>query len=276
MKSNPFLKLNDGNQIPQLGFGVFQVPDSEAEAAVTEALKVGYRSIDTAKIYQNEKAVGSALAKTDVPREDLFITTKLWNSDQGYDSALKAFDQSLSKLGLDYLDLYLIHWPSPHRALFTESWKALVHLKEQGRVKSIGVSNFHVAHLEKIIEETGVVPSVNQIELHPRLQQTELREFHRRHGIATESWSPLGQGLLLKDPALNEIAAKHGKSAAQVILRWHLNQGLIVIPKSVTPSRIKENFEVFDFDLDENDLAKIRALDNEKGRIGPHPETATF
>lgn len=276
MSNVPSLKLNDGKTIPQLGFGLWQVPDAEAETAVLEAIKVGYRSIDGAAIYRNEDGLGRAIQNSSVKREELFITTKLWNENQGYDSTLSAFEQSMKKLKLDYLDMYLIHWPSPHRGLFVDTWKALIQLRKEGRVKTIGVSNFTIDNLKKIIAETGEVPAVNQIELHPNFQQKELRKFHAEKGIATESWSPLGQGKILQDATLSEIAAKHGKSVAQIILRWHLQSGLIVIPKSVTPSRIKENFDVFGFSLDNSDMEKIAKMDSAEGRIGPNPETAAF
>jgi 2,5-diketo-D-gluconate reductase A len=276
MTTVPTIALNDGHAIPQLGYGLWQVPNDEAQAAVAEALKVGYRSIDSAKIYENEKGLGDALAASDIPREELFITTKLWNDDQGFDNALRAFDASLERLRLDYVDLYLIHWPSPHRGLYAESWKALVRIKQEGRARSVGVSNFTAAHLQRILDETGETPVLNQIELHPRFQQAELRAVHARHNIATESWSPLGQGKLLDEPTLATIANKYGKTPAQVVLRWHLDLGLITIPKSVTPSRIAENFDIFDFTLDHDDMEKIAALDDPGGRIGSDPDTATF
>ena len=276
MTTVPTIALNDGNAIPQLGFGLWQVPNDGAQAAVAEAFKVGYRSIDSAKIYENEKGLGDAIAAAGLARDELFITTKLWNEDQGFDSALRAFDASLERLGLDYVDLYLIHWPSPHRELYVDSWKALLRIKEEGRARSVGVSNFTVAHLQRILDETGETPALNQIELHPRFQQTELRAFHQQYNIATESWSPLGQGKLLEDATLAAIAEKYGKSPAQVVLRWHLDNGLITIPKSVTPTRIAENFQVFDFSLDHDDLEKIAALDSPEGRIGSNPDTATF
>jgi 2,5-diketo-D-gluconate reductase A len=276
MTTVPTVALNDGNTIPQLGFGLWQVPNEGAQAAVTEAFKVGYRSIDSAKIYENEKGLGDAIAASPIPRNELFITTKLWNDDQGFDNTLKAFDASLERLGLDYVDLYLIHWPSPHRGLYAESWKAFVQIKQEGRARSVGVSNFTVANLQRILDETGETPALNQIELHPRFQQKELRAFHAQHNIATESWSPLGQGKLLQDPTITAIAAKYGKSPAQVILRWHLDNGLITIPKSVTPARIAENFAVFDFTLDSEDQEKIATLDDPDGRIGSNPDTATF
>lgn len=276
MTHQPYLSLSDGNRIPQLGFGVWQVPNDHAASAVRTAISCGYRSIDTAAIYENEQGVGDAIRSADVPRGDLFITTKLWNDDQGYDRTLKAFEASLKRLRLDYIDLYLIHWPSAHRGAFVDSWRALVHLQKEGRVRSIGVSNFQKTHLDRIIAETGVTPVVNQVELHPRFQQRELRSFHAEKGIPTECWSPLGQGRLLADPKIAKLAARHGKTPAQVILRWHLQNGFIVIPKSVTPSRIRENADVFDFQLNADDLAEIALLDDPRGRIGPNPDTAMF
>ncbi|MBT2409466.1 aldo/keto reductase [Streptomyces sp. ISL-12] len=257
--------------MPQLGFGVWQVPDDEAETAVATALKAGYRSIDTAAIYGNERGTGKAIAASGLPREDLFVTTKLWNSEQGYDSTLRAFDTSLSKLGLEYVDLYLIHWPMPDRGTYVDTYKAFEKILADGRARAIGVSNFQPDHLERLIGETSVIPAVNQIELHPHLQQHALREYHAEQGIATEAWSPLGSGKgLLEVPAIVAIGRKHGRSPAQIVLRWHLQTGNVVIPKSVTPSRIKENIEVFDFSLDDEDLAAISAL-NEDRRVGPDP-----
>jgi 2,5-diketo-D-gluconate reductase A len=274
MSTQPTISLNDGNVIPQLGFGVWQVPNEEAAKVVGTAISTGYRSIDTAAIYDNEIGVGKGIAASPVPRSELFITTKLWN-DQHTD-ARNGLNKSLSRLGLDQVDLYLIHWPKPRQKAYLEAWKALVKLKEEGQAKSIGVSNFTVSHLKRIIDATGVAPSVNQIELHPRFQQKELAAYHTEHGIITESWSPLGQGTLLEDPTLKALAKKHGRTPAQVVIRWHLDRGYIVIPKSATPSRIRENFDVFDFSLDADDLAKIAALDRKDGRIGPDPETANF
>jgi diketogulonate reductase-like aldo/keto reductase len=269
----PPIILNNGVEMPQLGFGVWQVPDDEAEQAVATALEAGYRSIDTAAIYGNEEGTGKAIASSGVPRADLFVTTKLWNGDQGYDSTLRAFDTSLDKLGLEYVDLYLIHWPLPSKGAYVDTYKAFEKLYADGRAKAIGVSNFLPDHLEQLLKATSVVPAVNQIELHPHLQQQAAREFHAEHGIATEAWSPLGSGKgLLEVPAIVAIARKHERTPAQVVLRWHLQLGNIVIPKSVTPSRIKENIEVFDFALDDEDISAISAL-NEDRRLGPDPAT---
>ncbi|MEU6464098.1 aldo/keto reductase [Streptomyces sp. NPDC046976] len=269
----PPIILNNGVEMPQVGFGVWQVPDDEAERAVGTALEAGYRSIDTAAAYGNEEGTGRAIAASGLPREEIFVTTKLWNSDQGYDATLRAFDTSLGKLGLDHLDLYLIHWPLPARDLYVDTYKALEKLYADGRVRAVGVSNFLPEHLRRLAEETSVIPAVNQIELHPHLQQHAAREYHAEQGIRTEAWSPLGQGKgLLEVPAIVAIAQKHNRTPAQVVLRWHVQQGTIVIPKSVTPSRIKENIEVFDFSLDAEDLAAIGAL-NEDRRIGPDPAT---
>ncbi|WP_308288362.1 aldo/keto reductase [Streptomyces lavenduligriseus] len=274
MSSNvPPIILNNGVEMPQLGYGVWQVPDDEAERAVATALQAGYRSIDTAAIYGNEEGTGKAIAASGVPREEIFVTTKVWNSDHGYDATLRAFDTSLAKLGLDYVDLYLIHWPLPSRDAYVDTYKAFEKLYADKRVRAIGVSNFLPEHLRRLTEETSVIPAVNQIELHPHLQQRESREVHGELGIATEAWSPLGQGKgLLEVPAIVAIARKHDRTPAQVVLRWHLQLGNIVIPKSVTPSRIKENIAVFDFSLDDEDLAAISAL-NEDRRLGPDPAT---
>ncbi|MET9667645.1 aldo/keto reductase [Streptomyces sp. NPDC006475] len=273
MSKVPSITLNNGVEMPQLGFGVWQVPEDEAAQAVSTALEAGYRSIDTAAIYENEEGTGQAIADSGIPREDLFVTTKLWNGDQGYDATLRAFDTSLAKLGLDHLDLYLIHWPMPSKGLYVETYKAFEKLLADGRTRAIGVSNFLPEHLEHLIAETSVVPAVNQIELHPQLQQTASRSFHTQHDIATEAWSPLGSGKGLLDvPTVVAVARKHDRTPAQVVLRWHLQLGNVVIPKSVTPSRIRENLDVFDFELDGDDLAAFAALDEGK-RLGPDPAT---
>ncbi|SIA55116.1 Probable oxidoreductase [Mycobacteroides abscessus subsp. abscessus] len=269
----PNVTLNSGTTIPQLGYGVWQVPDDQAHAAVSAALQVGYRSIDTAKIYDNEAGTGAAIAESGIPRGDVFLTTKLWNSDQGYDNALRAFDASLERLGTDYVDLYLIHWPVPELDEYVASFKALQRIQADGRAKAIGVSNFTVDNLKRLIDETGEVPALNQIELHPRFTQPELRAFHAEYGIATEAWSPLGQGTILEDATIGAIAQAHDVSAAQVILRWHLQLGNVVIPKSVTPARIAANFDVFGFELSTDEVERITALDASDGRIGPDPTT---
>jgi 2,5-diketo-D-gluconate reductase A len=276
VSKQPVMTLSDGRTIPQLGLGVWQVSDNEAAVSVATALACGYRHIDTAAIYENEVGVGDGLKRGGVPRSDVFVTTKVWNDAQGFDATMNACEKSLARLALDYVDLYLIHWPAPRRDLYVDTWRALIQLREDGKTRSIGVSNFGEKHLDRIIGETGVAPVLNQIELHPRFQQRTLRAVHQRLGIATDAWSPLGQGKLLADPEIAEIAAKHGKSAAQIIIRWHVQKGNVVIPKSVTPSRIKENFEVFDFLLDTQDMAVIDGLDSHVGRIGPDPSTASF
>ncbi len=264
--------LNDGRTMPQFGLGVWQTPAGNAAAVVAEAVRAGYRAVDTASAYDNEEGVGEALAE----HPDVFLTTKLWNADQGFDETLRAFEASAGRLKREAVDLYLIHWPAPRKGLYVETWKALVRLKEEGRAKSVGVSNFTEEHLERIIGETGVVPALNQIELHPRFQQRAMRAVHERHGIHTESWSPLGQGKLLADATLVDLARKHGKTPAQVVIRWHLDSGLIVIPKTVKAGRLRENVDVFDFRLDAGDMDRIAGLDAPGGRIGPDPMTAAF
>jgi 2,5-diketo-D-gluconate reductase A len=241
---------------------------------VETAIHAGYRHVDTASIYGNEVGVGEGIRSSGIARPDIYVTTKLWNESQGYDATLKAFDESLERLGLDYIDLYLIHWPSPSRGLYVDTWKAFIRLQEEGRARSIGVSNFEADHLDRIIGETGVVPALNQIELHPRFQQRKLRELHSERGIATQSWSPLGQGTLLEDPTIQSIASRHGRTPAQIIIRWHIDSGLIVIPKSANPNRIRENFDVFSFNLTDDDLGDIAKLDSRAARIGPDPATA--
>ncbi|UGT59832.1 aldo/keto reductase [Nocardia asteroides] len=270
----PTIVLPDGNVIPQLGFGVFQVPADEAASVVTKALEVGYRSIDTAAIYGNEEGTGRAIRESGLPRDEVYVTTKLWNSEQGYDSTLRAFDESLKRLGLDYLDLYLVHWPVPKADRYVDTFKAFQALKADGRVRSIGVSNFTPAHLERIIAETGEIPAVNQVELHPRFIQAPLRSFHQSHAIATEAWSPLGQGQVLDDPVIASIAKQVERTPAQVVIRWHLQLGNIVIPKSVTPERIESNFDVFGFELTDEQVEAISGL-NADARIGGDPETLT-
>lgn len=268
--SIPAVVLNNGVRMPQLGFGVFQVSDDDTTAAVSHALAAGYRSIDTAAIYGNEAGTGRAIAASGINRDELFVASKLWVADLGYDAALAAFDASLDRLGLDYLDLYLIHWPAPATDNYLDSWRALEQLLADGKVKAIGVSNFLPEHLQKIIDLGGTVPAVNQVELHPALQQRDLAAFNTTHGIATEAWSPLAQGAVLAEPAVVAIADRHGVSPAQAILRWHLQQGRVIIPKSVTPQRIRENLDVFGFELTANELSVIDGLERD-GRTGPHP-----
>jgi 2,5-diketo-D-gluconate reductase A len=270
------IKLNDGSTIPQLGLGVWQVDPAITAQVVSWGIEAGYRSIDTAEGYANEEGVGQAIREARVARNELFITSKLRNGAHQRDLALKAFDETMKKLGIDELDLFLIHWPIPSRNKYVEAWKTLIELRDAGRIRSIGVSNFNQDHLERIIGETGVVPAVNQIELHPRFQQRDKREFHARHDIRIESWSPLGSGRLLQDPTLGKIARKHGKSVAQTIIRWHLQEGLIVIPKSIHKDRIVSNFDVFGFELDAEDLKTIDGMDSSDGRMGSNPATAAF
>lgn len=267
----PNIALNDGTTIPQIGFGLWQVPPSEAEVATTEALRVGYRHVDSAAVYANEAEAGAAVAKSGLARSDVYVTTKMWNPDHGYDNAMRAFDTSMSKLGFEYVDLFLIHWQCVPLGKYVETWKALIDIQKTGRVRSIGVSNFKEPALREIIDVTGVVPVLNQIELHPWFPQLDMRAVHAEYGIATESWSPLASGQLIDNELLAVIGAKHGKSTAQVMIRWHLQQGLIVLPKSVTPSRIAENIDVFDFELDADDMAGIATLENGY-RTGPDPD----
>jgi 2,5-diketo-D-gluconate reductase A len=270
--SIPTVALDDGVEIPQLGFGVFQVPPEDTQEVVEEALASGYRHVDTAGAYRNEAGVGAALAATGLDRGEVFVTTKLWNSEQGYDSTLAAFDESLERLGLDQVDLYLIHWPMPTEDRYLDTWRAFERIQDEGRARSIGVSNFRIEDLERLRDEAERMPTVNQIELHPQLQQCALRTWHAKNGIATEAWSPLAQGALLEDETIVTVAAHHEKTPAQTILRWHLQLGNVVIPKSVTPERIRENIEIFDFELSEDDMAAIARLDSVE-RIGPDPAT---
>jgi 2,5-diketo-D-gluconate reductase A len=268
----PNVGLSDGVEIPQLGFGVFQVPPDETQRAVEDAFQAGYRHIDTAAAYRNERGVAAAIAAAGLAREEIFVTTKLWNEQQGFDSTLAAFEKSLEALDLDHIDLYLIHWPVPARDLYLDTWRAFERIHAEGGSRSIGVSNFRIPDLERLAREAEQQPTINQVELHPLLQQGELRAFHAEHGIATEAWSPLAQGEVLKDDTLTTIAAHHDRTVAQIVLRWHLQLGNVVIPKSVTPARVRENFDLFDFELTEDDMAAIARLDAGH-RTGPDPET---
>jgi len=268
----PAVRLNDGSDVPQFGFGVFQIPADQTVTAVRTALDAGYRHIDTAQMYGNEAEVGRAIAESGVPREEIFVTTKLDNNRHGYDAALGALDESLRRLRFDHVDLFLIHWPRPQEGRYVETWTALEKLKADGKATSIGVSNFTVEHLDRLAERTGTVPAVNQIELHPQFPQAALRAYHAEHGIATEAWSPIGQGSdLLQDGRLRALADEHGRSPAQVVLRWHIQLGNIVFPKSVTPERIRENIDVFDFALSADDMAVLDGLDTGTRR-GPDPD----
>lgn len=280
MTLSPVLTFNDGNTIPQLGYGVWQVEDDVAEKVVVQAFEAGFRHIDTAKIYGNEAGVGRAIERSGLSAADIFITTKLWNADQGYESTLKAFEDSMERLGLETLDLYLIHWMQPKQDKYVDTWKALIELQKQGRVKTIGVSNFTKEGLQRLIDETGVVPAINQVELHPFFNQADLREFNASKGILTQAWSPLGQGgELLESPVIAQIAAKHSATPAQVVIAWHLAIGNVVIPKSVTESRIRENYAALEVSLDETDVQAINGLDKSAegaGRIGPDPAVSDF
>lgn len=266
------VRLSDGHIMPQLGYGTWQVTDGTA-GLVAAAIGAGYRSIDTAAIYKNEREVGQGIADSGIARDKLFVTTKLWNEDQGFDSAMAACEASLDRLGLDHVDLYLIHWPVPAQDRYVESWKAMIRLREQGKVRSIGVSNFLPAHLDRIIGETGVKPVLNQIELHPRFQQRDVRDYHAQQDIAIESWSPLGRGGVLDHPAIGGIAQKHDRSPAQVVLRWHLDQGLITIPKASDRRHMVDNLAIGGFSLDADDMAAIAEMDPADGRTGPDPAT---
>ncbi|GJD37440.1 aldo/keto reductase [Methylobacterium aerolatum] len=272
MATIPTLTMNDGRSIPQIGYGCWQIPEAEAPGLVRQAIGAGYRLIDTAAAYGNEAGVGRGIREAEVPRDQIFLTTKIWNDRQGPDAA-GAFEESLSKLGLTYVDLYLIHWPCPQRRLFVETWKAMIRLRDEGKIRSLGVSNFTEEHLAVLVGETGVTPAVNQIELHPYFQRRDGRAADKDRGIVTESWSPLGRGQELKDPTIEAIANSHGKTPAQVILRWHTQIGCIAIPKSANPKRIVENISLFDFELTADELDRIAALDRKDGRIGPDPAT---
>ncbi|RSD07843.1 aldo/keto reductase [Amycolatopsis eburnea] len=267
----PTVELNNGVRIPQFGFGVFQIPPAETARAVRTALEAGYRHIDTAQMYRNEEGVGAGIAESGLKREDVFVTTKLANDAHGHDNAITALEGSLRRLGFDHVDLYLIHWPLPHKENYVRTWQGFEEILRAGKARAIGVSNFQRAHLDRLADECETVPAVNQIELHPALQQHDLRAYHREHGIATEAWSPLAQAEVLDDPVLADLAAKHGRTAAQVVLRWHLQLGNIVFPKSSSPDRIRQNIDVFGFELDDEDLTAIGKLDAGR-RTGPDPD----
>lgn len=276
------VSLSDGNQIPRFGYGLWQVSPKASTSLVKHALDTGYRLIDTAEAYYNERGVGEGILTAGLPREELFITTKVWNSHHGYDQTLRAFEDSQRRLGLDHVDLYLMHWPSRIQNAYVETWQAMIRLRDEGRVASIGVCNFAIPQLQRLIKETGVKPALNQVELHPYFQQHALRSFHHEIGVATQSWSPLGlwkdhgKDSPLTDPLVRELSNKYGKSPAQIILRWHLDNGLLVISKSARPYRIEENFQLFDFFLNKEELYRMSKLDRVDGRLGPDPETAKF
>jgi 2,5-diketo-D-gluconate reductase A len=273
--------LNDGTRIPRLGFGVWQVDPADSASVVAHALRTGFRLIDTAEAYFNEEGVGEGIRASGIPREEVFVTTKVWNTHHGYEQTLRAFDASMRRLGLERLDLYLIHWPSRIRNAYVDTWRAMIRLRDEGRVRAIGVCNFSIPQLQRLIGETGVKPVLNQVELHPYFQQRSLRRFHEEIGIATQSWSPLGlwkgrSASPLDDPLVRALADKYQKTPAQIVLRWHLDNGLLPISKSVRSARIEENFRIFDFSLDADDLARMKKLDRHDGRLGPDPETAEF
>jgi 2,5-diketo-D-gluconate reductase A len=269
--TSPVIKLADGHGIPQLGLGVYKTPADETAAIVDGALRLGYRHVDTAKLYANERGVGDGVRSSGVAREDVFVTTKVWDDDQGFDRTLRAFDRSIAELGFDYVDLYLIHWPCPAQDRYVDTWRALQRIRDEGRVRSIGVSNFQPHHLQRLIDETGETPAVNQVELHPRFPQYDVQAWDDAHGIVTEAWAPLARGNLLDEPVLAQIAAQHGRTPAQVVLRWHLDRGLVVFPKSSSLDRVRQNFEVFDFALDDADRAAIAGLDTGE-RTGMDPD----
>ena len=275
----PDLTLNDGNTIPQLGFGVFQVPPEETADTTGKAFDVGYRHIDTAEMYANERGVGEAFRASGLSRSEVYITSKLHNSSHRPDDARRAFGETLGALGMDYVDLFLIHWPLPtvYDGDYVSTWQTLIEFKREGRARSVGVSNFQVAHLERLAAETDLVPAVNQIEVHPYFTNEAVRAYGQAHGILTEAWSPIAQGGVLEDPVITEVAERLGKTTAQVTLRWHVQRGDIIFPKSSTPSRMKENFEIFDFELSEGEMAHITALDKgEEGRTGPNPDDFAY
>lgn len=277
MQENPkFISLNDKMKMPTVGFGTWKVSDEDAPAVVTQALDAGYRMVDTATVYENERGVGKAIKENVLSRSEIFLSTKIWSNSHGYDSALRAMDVSLEKLQTDYIDLYLIHWPNPTLDKYLPTWKALARLHKEGLAKSIGVCNFQIPHLQRLLDETGIVPSVNQIELHPYFQQKELREFHQRHGIVTESWSPLAKGEVFSDPLIVSLSEKYHKTPAQIVLRWHFDNGLVAIPKSSNTKRMLENLDIFDFSLSAEDLTLMTTIDKKDGRIGPNPDTASF
>ncbi|WP_198165924.1 aldo/keto reductase [Agromyces laixinhei] len=267
----PQVTLADGSAMPQLGYGLYKVPATDATGLCLDAIDAGYRHLDTAAFYDNEREVGEAVRASGLPRDELFVTSKVWKDDNGYDQALRAFDDSMARFGLDVLDLFLIHWPVPSTDRYVDTWRALIRLRDEGRVRSIGVSNFHAHHIERLVDETGEAPVINQIELHPRLPQTALRAFHAARGIRTEAWSPLARGRVLGTPFLDELAAKHGRTPAQIVLRWHVQLGNVVIPKASSPSRIRENLDVFGFELDADDLAAIASLETGE-RTGRDPD----
>ena len=268
---NPSIQLNNGDWMPQLGLGVYKVEQDIAVDLVRMALDAGYRRIDTAALYDNEAEIGAGIRRSGFAREELFVTTKIWNDRQGYDNALEAIDESLQRLNIDYIDMLLIHWPCPKQNLFVETWQAFEKALEGGKIRGIGVSNFNPHHLDELLSKTNIVPALNQVELHPALQQADVRRYNSEHGIATEAWSPLGRGRFGDNPVLTEIASRHGKSVAQVIIRWHIELGNLVIPKTSNPERLKENIDVFDFTLSPEDMAAIATLNNGE-RVGPNPD----
>lgn len=276
MMNHKYIQMNDKMKIPTVGFGTWQIPDAQVPQSLDLAFAAGYRSIDTASMYSNEEGVGRGIIESSISREEVFLTTKVWNSDQGYDATLRAMDTSLKKLKMDYVDLYLIHWPAPKMDKYLATWKALARLRTEGLARSIGVCNFEIEHLERLKEEIGIIPCLNQIELHPYFQQQELRKYHKENNIVTEAWAPLSRGQLLGDETIAEISQKYNKTPAQIILRWHFENEMVAIPKSTNPARILENIDIFDFNLSLEDLQAIQKLDSKSGRSGPDPMTADF